>query len=432
MQVSFESKGTVLREVKVGLPGSAITQEVNNRLQQLAKKARVDGFRPGKVPMRIIRQQYGDRVRDEVIGSLIQSSLPNALREVQLMPVSTPEITLIHDDNDQLEYLASFEILPDVTPTPVAGVAIEREVCAISEEDLALMIETLRKQRMQWRSDSERAAEHNDRVTFDYTGTINGEPFSGNKGSGLKIVIGEGRMIDGFEDGLIGAKADSEITLDLHFPANYGATELAGKAVNFAVKVVAVEVGELPVVDAEFAKEFGIDDGDLEKMYSEVKANMQRELDIRLKQRAKEAVIEKLLELNSVEIPSKMVANESQKLLEHFKQNMQVPQGKSGVDLQPSMFTEQAERRLKLGLLFSTIIKANNLVTDPERVRAHVEGIASTYEDAASVIDWYYDDKERLAEVEGLVMEENVVNWALDQMAVTDKPIQFSELMARG
>jgi trigger factor len=328
-----------------------------------------------------------------------------------------------------LEYTATFEIYPEVAIADLSKQSIEKPVCEISDADVDNMIENIRKQNSEWEA-AERAAEDGDQVTVDFKGTIEGEVFEGGEGKGMSVTIGQGRMIAGFEDGLKGAKAGDDLTLDLSFPENYQAEHLAGKPVQFAIHVNSVEAPKLPDVDAEFAKKLGVADGDVAKMRDDIRSNMARELETKVKSRLKEGVMDKLLAAHELDIPAALIDSESHALVKQMTQNL-ASQGMAQQDLKldPAMFREQAERRVKLGLIMSQIVKEHDLKVDAAKVKEMVESIAAPYEHPDEVVKWYYGDKQRLAEVESLVFEEQVVDWVMDQANVEEKSIEFNELM---
>ncbi|MDH5784658.1 MAG: trigger factor [Chromatiales bacterium] len=432
MQVSVESTNGLERRMTVELPVERIDDEVKNRLQQMSRSARVKGFRPGKVPARVLAQQYGKQVRDEVIGELIQSSYFEAVSQEKLQPAGMPSIEpTVNEAGKNLEYTATFEVMPEVTLAEVKGVKLEKRVAEVSDADLDKMMETLLKQRANWEK-VDRAAAKDDRLNIDFKGTIDGEEFSGNSGQNVPVTIGSGRMIAGFEDGLVGAKAGDELTLDLAFPEEYAHKEVAGKPVQFTVKVNNVEASKLPELNEEFARSFGIGDGSLDSLRTEVRSNMEREMKQALSDSNKQAVMDKLLEINTIEVPQALVEQEAETLKRQMQQHMHIPDGKAGVQLERSMFIEQAQRRVSLGLILSELIKAQGLKADDEKVRAKVEELAATYEEPQHVIDWYYGDKSRLSQVESLVLEESVVEWVFDQAKVTEKSGSFDEIMGRG
>jgi trigger factor len=431
MQVSVEETGSLERRLNVAVPQERIEKEVQSRLQRLSRTAKVKGFRPGKVPMKVVAQQYGRQVRDEVVGEVIQASYFEAINQEKLQPAGMPSIEpKVLEEGRDLEYTATFEVMPKVELAEVAGAKLEKAVAEVSDEDLDKMLENLRQQRTSWK-EVKRKAKKGDRLNIDFKGTIDGEEFAGNSGKNVPITIGSGRMIDGFEKGLTGAKAGEELTLDLQFPEEYPHKEVAGKPVQFQVKVNAVEAPELPELDEEFAKSFGIGDGSLESLRQEVRQNMERELKQALAGRNKQAAMDKLMELNKVEVPAALVDQEAEGLKRQMMQQMYTPQGKSGVDLDASMFREQAERRVTLGLVLSELIKSREIKVSEEQLRAKVEEIAATYEKPEEVVKWYYSDKKRLSEVESLALEDAVVDWVFAQGDVSEKMSSFDEVLGR-
>ncbi len=432
MQVSVETTNGLERRMTIELPVERIDGEVQNRLKQMSRSAKVKGFRPGKVPQKVLAQQYGAQLRDEVVGELIQATYFEAVTQEKLQPAGMPRIEpTVNEEGKNLEYTATFEVMPEVSLADVSGAKLEKRVAEVSDADLEKMMETLLKQRATW-EEVDRAAAEDDRLNIDFKGTIDGEEFSGGSAEGVPITIGAKRMIAGFEEGLVGAKAGDELTLDLTFPEDYAHKEVAGKPVQFAVKVNSVEASKLPELNEEFAKSFGIGDGSLDSLRAEVRQNMEREMKQALTEGNKQAVMDKLIELNPLEVPQALVEQEAETLKQQMQQQMHIPDGKSGVQLENSMFTEQAARRVSLGLILSELIKSQEMKADEEKVRAKVEELASTYEEPQQVIDWYYGDKSRLSQVESLVLEDAVVDWVFGQADVTEKSGSFDEVMGRG
>ncbi|WP_303905433.1 trigger factor [Thiohalomonas denitrificans] len=428
MQVSVEATGGLERRMTVDLPEEQISREVDKRLQQMARTTRIKGFRPGKVPMKVVKSRYGSQVRQEVLGEMVQSSFYEAVARENLRPAGHPRIEPKEGDEDAegFAYTAIFEVMPEVEPASLEGAEIEKVTAEVTDADVDRMLDTLRKQNAEWEK-VDREAREGDRVVVDFKGTIDGESFQGGEGENVPVTLGSGRMISGFEEGLKGAKAGEERTLDLGFPDDYGYKEVAGKPVQFQVKIHAVEQPNLPEIDDEFAKRFGVESA--EALKKEVRDNMERELEQSLKGRVKQQVMDKLVELNKVEIPRALIENESQALLEQMRQNMQVPQGKQGPDLSPSMFEEQAAKRVTLGLILAEIIKRNELKAESDQVRAAVEKIAASYEKPEEVLSWYFGDQRRLGEVESVVLEDRVVDWVLERAKVSEKSKGFDELM---
>ncbi len=430
MHVSVETADGLKRRMTVAVEEERIDKAVQGRLKDLSRTVKLKGFRKGKVPLKVVQQHYGAQVRQDVIGDVLQSSFYEAVEQEKLRPAGAPDFEpKTMEPGKGLEYVATFEVYPEIELADLSKETVIKPVVEITEEDVDAMIENIRRQHMTWEA-VDRPAEEGDRVTVDFKGTIEGEPFEGGEGTDMEVVIGEGRLISGFEDGLMGVKAGDEKTLELTFPEDYHAKELAGKPVQFAIKVKKVEAPKLPEVDAEFAKQLGIEDGDLVKMREEIRANMQRELDSKLQGKIKEAVMEVLLGSHDFPVPEALVTQEAQALARQMQENF-ARQGLKAEDLklEPAMFRDQAWRRVKLGLLMAEIVKANDLKVDPARVKAKVEEIAAPYEHPEEVVKWYYADPRRLGEVESLVFEEQVVDWVLEQAQVEEKPQTFNEIM---
>lgn len=429
MQVSVESTGSLERRMTVEVPEERVEQEVKSRLQRLARTTKMDGFRPGKVPMHVVKRRYGGQVRQEVIGEVMQSTFYEAVGQENLRPAGLPDIEPRKiDEGENLEYTATFEVFPELELPTLEGVELEKTTAGVTDADVDKMIQTLREQHTDWQP-VEREAQDGDRVRIDFRGAIDGEEFSGGRGEDVPVTLGGGRMIEGFEEGLKGAKAGEERSLDLTFPEDYPYDEVAGKQAQFDVTVRQVEAPELPELDEAFAAKFGVTEGGVEALRKEVRDNMERELADAVQGQNKQKVLDRLLELVAVEVPRALVENEAQSLAEQMKQQMHVPQGKEGPDLDTSMFQEQAERRVKLGLLLSELIRQQGLKADPEKVRARVEAIASSYEDPNEVVNWYYSDPRRLQDVESVVLEDAVVDWALEQGEVKESESSFEEVM---
>jgi len=430
MHVSVETADGLKRRMTVAVEEERIDKAVQGRLKDLSRTVKLKGFRKGKVPLKVVQQHYGAQVRQDVIGDVLQSSFYEAVEQEKLRPAGAPDFEpKTTEPGKGLEYVATFEVYPEIELADLSKETVIKPVVEITEEDVDAMIENIRRQHMTW-EEVDRPAEEGDRVTVDFKGTIEGEPFEGGEGTDMEVVIGEGRLISGFEDGLKGVKAGDEKTLELTFPEDYHAKELAGKPVQFAIKVKKVEAPKLPEVDAEFAKQLGVEDGDLAKMREEIRANMQRELDSKLQGKIKEAVMEVLLGSHDFPVPEALVTQEAQTLARQMQENF-ARQGLKAEDLklEPAMFRDQAWRRVKLGLLMAEIVKANDLKVDPARVKAKVEEIAAPYEHPEEVVKWYYADPRRLGEVESLVFEEQVVDWVLEQAQVEEKPQTFNEIM---
>lgn len=428
MQVSVETGEGLERRMRIDLPFERIQGEVDKRLQQLARSARLPGFRPGKVPINLLRQRYGEQVQQEVFGELVQTSFSEAVAKEALRPAGMPRI---EPDIDHAEkrygYTAVFEVLPQFELAPLSGKVLKRPVAQVTDADLEAMLERLRTQRKSWQP-AQRPAQSGDRLSVAYTGTIDGEAFEGGSSESSQLELGSGRMIPGFEDGLIGARAGETRSLDITFPEGYHAAQLAGKPARFEVTVNAVDEPVLPEVDADFARSFGVEDGDVERFRADVRANMERELKQRIKARTKESVMDLLVSENAIDIPSVLVSEEVRSLKEQMRQNL----GGGRMELPDNLFEDSARRRVALGLIIAEIVKKNGIVANSASVREAVEEMASTYEQPQEVVDYYYADRKRLAPVESLVLEDRVVDWVLGQVAVEDEATTFQQLTGSG
>lgn len=426
MQVSVESGDGLERRMRIDLPFERIQGEVDKRLQQMLRSARLPGFRPGKVPLGVLRQRYGEALQQEVFGDLVQSSFGEAVAQESLRPAGRPRIEPdIDREQQRFAYMAIFEVLPEFQLASLSGRVVKRPVAQVTEADLESMIERLRAQRKTWEA-GEGPAERGDRVTVSYTGTLDGAPFEGGSGSGSQVELGSGRMIPGFEDALIGASPGETRSLDLQFPDGYPRQDLAGKPVHFEVRIDAIERSVLPMVDAAFVREFDVEDGDLDRFRTDVRANMQRELDQRLKSRTKERVMNLLIETHAIEIPGALVQEEIRALRDQMRENLRGGR----MELPDALFEDSARRRVTLGLIIAEIVKQNGIKADPARIRAAVEEMAATYQEPQEVIDYYYGDRQRLAPVESLVLEEQVIDWALGQVTVEDELLIFDQVTA--
>ncbi len=439
MQTSQENTGnagvnaglnTLERRIDLSLPLAAIDQDVSQRLKHLARTVKMAGFRPGKVPFKMVAQQYGHEARSEAIGAAIEKMFGDKVREQKLRVVGYPRFEPKNAaDESLLEFSAVFEVYPEVALGDVSGREIEKPGLSVTDAEVDKTIEVLRQQRVSYNA-AGRPAASGDRVVIDFVGRRNGEPFSGGEGKDFAIVLGGGRMLADFEAALTGMAADEEKTFELSFPVDYQAQDLAGQTVSFEVKVKAVEAPQLPALDAEFAKSLGVADGDLDRMRDEVRANLEREVKKRLNERIKNQVMEALLAVNPIPVPNALIEAESRQMAQAALRDLEA-RGMSAknVPVEPSWFTEQAKRRTTLGIILSELVKDKGLAAKPEQTRAVIDEFAETYEDPAEVVRWYYSQPERLAEAEGLVMENNVVDWMLANAKVKETSISFDELM---
>ncbi|MDH5545357.1 MAG: trigger factor [Gammaproteobacteria bacterium] len=427
MQVSVEAAQGLERKIKVAVPADKVDVEVERRLKSMAPRVKISGFRPGKVPFSVIQKRYSKQIRLEVLGDVINSSFYEAVAKENLRPAGTPVIEEQNDTDGGIEYTARFEIYPDIEIKGVEKISISRPKADIAEADIDKMVETLRTQRKEWK-DAGRAAQKGDRVTCDYKGEIDGVVFEGGEGKDLSVEVGSGSMIAGFEDGLKGGEVGKYVEMDLTFPDPYHKAEIAGKPVHFTCQITKVEEPVLPEVNEEFARSFGIEDGNIATLRDDLRRNMKRELDQAVRGRVKNMVMDQLLEQNSFDVPGSMVDQEAQRLAKQMKDQMSF-QGAKGGDLAADLFKEQAKRRVALGLILAEIIQTNQLKAAPEKVRQEVESIASAYGDPQQVVNWYYQDRNRLQEVESMVLEDCVVEWTLERAQVTDNMMTFDEIM---
>jgi len=434
MQVSVESTGPLEKRLKVEVPEEKIATEVQNRLQSMTKTTRIKGFRQGKVPLKVIQKQYGSKVRKEVIGEVMQNSLYEAITQEKLQPATRPELEDFDTEQTEgLVFTAKIEVLPEITISPVEELTIEKPVCKVSDDDIDKMIEIVRKQHRKTEA-VEREATENDSVVIDFIGRIDGEEFEGGTAKDFSLELGAKRFIEGFEDGLIGARAGDKRVLKLKFPEEYANKALAGKETEFEVDVKVVNELVLPELDSELFATLGVIEGGLEEFRAEVRKNMERESEQATLTKVKESVMQKLYEANKIDLPATLVANEVSQLKTQYKSTL-LQQGFNAEDIpmgDVSMIKEEAEKRVTLQLLVADIIKTNGIKVDPAKVRAMIEKAAVGYEDTSEVINWYYSDKNRLAEVEALALEEEVINWILGKAQVNETELAFDALINKG
>ncbi|KTS78046.1 trigger factor [Pseudomonas oryzihabitans] len=425
MQVSVENTSALERRMTIGVPAERIETEVNKRLQQTAQRAKVPGFRPGKVPMSVIRQRYEASARQEALGDLIQETFYEAVVEQKLNPAGAPAVEpKVFEKGKDLEYVATFEVFPEFEVKGLDGIEIERQESSVQDADIDKMLDVLRKQGTRYEA-VDRAAANNDQVTIDFVGTRDGEAFAGGSAEGTKLVLGSGRMIPGFEDGLVGAKAGEERVLDLTFPEDYQNLDLAGKAVQFKVIVKEVAAPELPELNEAFFKQFGVEETTVEGFRTEVRKNMERELRQALKTKVKNQVMDGLLAANQIDVPAALISNEVDRLrvqaVQQFGGNINPEQ------LPAELFSEQAKRRVLLGLIIAEMVKQFELKPDDARVRELIEEMAAAYQEPEQVVKWYYQNEQQLNEVRSVVLEEQVVDTVLKQAKVTDKQVSYED-----
>lgn len=430
MQATDQTNGVLERRIEMAVPLAAIERDVEERLKQLARTVKMAGFRPGKVPFKMVAAQYGSQVRSEAVGDAVNKSFGEKVREQNLRVAGYPRIEQKQGgDTEKLEFSAVFEVYPEIALGDISGKAIESPVLVVGDVEVDKTIEVLRKQRQVFEK-VERAAQVGDQVVVDFTGRKDGEIFQGGTATDFGFVIGMGQMLNEFEAAVTGMSIGASKAFDLTFPEDYHAEDLKGKMAQFEVTLKEVREARLPDLDANFAKALGVGDGDLVKMRAEVRANLEREVKKRITARLKDQVMNVLLEVNPIVVPKALIELESRQMAENARQDM-AGRGMdvSRMPIETGWFAEQAERRVKLGLLLAEAVKKNELHAKPEQIRAQVEEFSQSYEDPAEVVRWYYGDPQRMAQVEALVVEDNVVAWVLANAQSTDKPISFDELM---
>ncbi len=429
MQVTEESVNGLARTIRIQVPSADIDTAVQKKLQSLAKEVRINGFRPGKVPLKVVKKRFGGQVRQEVLGDVINESYHNAVTQENYRPAGMPSIEPVkmEDDSEEFAYTATFEVYPEIELVSLNGATVTKTESSVEDADLDEMMETLRQQRKVW-NEVDRASENGDQIVMDFVGSIDGEEFPGGSAKEAPLELGSNSMIPGFEDQLVGAKKGDEKTITVNFPDDYRATELAGKEAQFQITVHAVKVSELPAVNEEFAKEFGVEEGGVDALRADIKKNMERELKQALENKDKQAVMDLLLEKNDFPVPGSLVTDEIGRLKKQLIDQMQVPEG-SEPELDDEMFKSDAERRVKLGLLVAEVIRKNEMKPDPDKVRSTIESMAASYEDPQQVVDYYYSNQEYMQNIEGLVLEQQVTDWVMAEATIQAEPKPFKEVM---
>jgi trigger factor len=430
MLQEVENLGALQRRLDISVSAESLAREVSLRLTKLARSAKMPGFRPGKVPMKMIASSYGAQVQAEVLNDKIGEAFSTEVSARQLRVAGTPTVApKTGGDGAQLTFSATFEVYPEITIGDLGGVTIERAACPVGETEVDKTIDIMRRQRAA-AHEVHRAAVEGDRVTVDYKGAVDGVAFDGGSASDFAFTVGQGRMLPEFEAAVRGMSAGESKTFPLTFPTDYRATELAGRTASFEVAVKKVEQVDLPAVDADFARQLGVRDGDVARMREEVRANLLREVQGRLRARTKDSVMSALLGAGEFELPKTLVEADSARLAELARADLAargVDAG--GMTLTPETFLPQAQRRVRLGLLIGELVRTQNLQPRQDQIRKRLEELAQSYEKPAEVIQWYLGNRQRLAEVETMVMEDNVVDWALQRAQVKDVAIAFDELM---
>ncbi len=425
MQVTVESTGALERKLRVELPVERIEQEVDTRLKSVGKNAKIKGFRPGKVPAKVVKQRYGKQVREEVLADLMQKSYTDAVIQEKLNPAGAPQIEQ-EDDGKSFAYTATLEVMPEVTLKGLDKIKIEKPDVSIEDADLDAMIEKLRQQKASWK-EVERASKKGDRVVCDFVGELKGEPIDGGTGNNVPVILGDGQMLPDFESGLTGVKAGEEKSFKVKFPKDYHAEDLQGQKVDFKVSVQTVEEQELPAVDDAFAESFGVTEGGIERFRKDVLENMEREAAQKTKADLREQVMEGLLEANEIEIPNTLKHQEMHSMQHDAMQRMGIEDHSQAPPMES--FADAAEKRVRLGLLLRQLITDEKMTLDAARLRAHVEEMCAGYESSDEMVEMYMNNPDVVKRVEPMALEQMAVDWLIEHGKVKTKKVTFTEYM---
>ncbi|AEG92668.1 trigger factor [Ramlibacter tataouinensis] len=433
MAVTVETLDKLERKITLTLPASVIQSEVDTRLKRLARTVKMDGFRPGKVPVNVVAQRYGYSVHYEVMNDKVGEAFAQAANEAKLRVAGQPRITEKDQSPEgQLAFDAVFEVYPEIKIGELSGAEVEKVSAEVTDAAIDRTLDILRKQRRTFaQRPQDAAAQDGDRVTVDFEGKIDGEPFQGGKAEDFQFLVGEGQMLKEFEDAVRGMKSGESKTFPLAFPADYHGKDVAGKQADFMVTVKKIEAAHLPEVNEQLAKSLGIPDATVEGLRADIRKNLEREVRFRLLARNKQAVMDALLAKAELDLPKSIVQAEVDRMIEGARADLK-QRGVKDADKAPipeEMFRPQAERRVRLGLVVAELVRTHNLQAKPEQIKAHVDELASSYEKPAEVVRWYYGDNRRLAEVEAMVIENNVTEYVLSQAKVNQKQVAFDELM---
>ena len=431
MQVSVETIEGLGRKMTIELPQTDIDSKVAERLQSISKTARINGFRPGKVPMNVVKKRFEPQVKGEVLGALINDSFYKAVQQESLRPAGQPEIKPVEgaeQSDDGFSYEATFEVYPEFDPKFDESLKIVRPVVEIQSTDVDEMVNKLLEQRKDY-SAVDRAAADGDQIVIDFTGRLDGEEFDGGKAEKAPLVLGSNQMIPGFEEQLVGLKSDDKKTIKVTFPEQYQAENLAGKECEFDIVVHEVKEPSVPELDEELVKSFGIEDGSIDSLRADIEKNMERELKARLDNDVKTQVMDGLLELNPIDVPAALVTEEIVRQREQFMEKMKGQAEMDGSNLPDELFAEQAKRRVRLGLIVGEIVRRDSITADAGKVREQVEHMAGSYQDPQQVIDYYYSNPELLQNIEGLVLEDTVTEAVVEKSSVTDESRAFADVM---
>lgn len=430
MQVSVETTEGLERRLTITVPAEKVDTEIQNRLRHIAKTQRIDGFRPGKVPVSVIRKRFGTAVRNEVAAEVMQRNYVDALIGEKINPAGSPTIEQkTNEAGKDLEFVATIEVYPEVALGELASLKVEKPSVTVGDKDLENMLETLRKQHVTWK-EVKRKSKKTDKVTIDFNGTVDGEEFEGGKAEEFELELGSNRMIPGFEKGIIGAKTGEEVVVEVTFPEDYHAEDLKGKDAKFDVKVNKVEGQVLPAVDDEFATLFGVEDGGVDALKTEVRKNMERELGHAVKNKVKEQVVAGLLEMHTVDLPKSLVKQEIDNMRQQAMQRFggQIDP-ENAPQLPDELFDGQAKDRVKTGLLLGEVIKSKELQVDDERVTALIETTASAYENPEEVVQYYKSNNELMQNMRNVALEEQAVDWLVEQADLAEVDASFDDIM---
>ncbi|MFC3903696.1 trigger factor [Acinetobacter marinus] len=435
MQVTSEAVSGVSRRLNVSVPSSRVNEQFEARIQRTAKTVKMNGFRPGKVPVNVVRREYGAGIYQEVVNDIIRDTVFEAIQQEKINAVGTPNIEKVENKDDALVYEATVEVYPEVQVAGFDGLEIERKKAEVKDADVDVMIENLQKQRQTW-AETKGMAKNEMQVTFDFEGSIDGEKFDGGSAEDYTLVLGSGQMIPGFEDGIVGMKKGEEKVIDVTFPEDYQAENLAGKAAQFKITVKKVEKAKLPEIDKEFLEVFGLSEEEgVDKLKADVRKNMEREVKNGLRSQVKQAAFDALVAANEIEVPASMVAQEidrqRQQMVQQFTQQFGA-QGAQAFDssvLPDDLFKDQAERSVKLGVLISKVLQDAKLEVDQARVTAFIEDMASSYEDPSEVIEYFTTDKQQRAQIEAVVLEDQVVDHILQGAKVSETEVSYQDLL---
>ena len=432
MAVSVEKISNLERRMTIKVPLAPLEGQIRQRLSQISRTAKFAGFRPGKAPIGLVNQHYGDQVRDEVYSKAVETSFGEAVEENKLRVAGFPNIEHkpFAEAAQDFEYIATFEVFPEIKLNDLSKVKIEKPTLDVAEADVEKTLDVLVKQRVTFES-VKRASKKGDRINIALIASIDGQEVERTADNGIDLVLGEpGRMAE-FDDALIGGKAGATKTFEIQYPADHNPAQLAGKTVSYEVIFNSVAQPVLPAVDAEFAKSLGVEDGNVDTMKAEIKASLEQEVEKRIKARVKESVFNTLVEQVELDAPKAVIGSEINRLMQMTAQNLQQRgMDPKAIQLEPGMFEQQAKRNATLRMILAEVVNANNLQATPDQIRAMVETFAQSYEKPADLVNWYYADVKRLDEPAALATEENVVNWILNQVKVSNKKIKFDELMA--